>query len=58
MNNQVTIKKAILFPLIKAITGVAVIVVAVLLCEQLRKYLTNQTQLNNDAGDLIIAILE
>jgi len=58
MNNQVTIKKAILFPLIKAITGVAVIVVAVLLCEQLRKYLTNQTQLNNDARDLIIAILE
>ena len=51
MNNQVTIKKAILFPLIKAITGVAVIVVAVLLCEQLRKYLTNQTQLNNDARD-------
>jgi hypothetical protein len=44
--------------LIKAITGVAVIVVAVLLCEQLRKYLTNQTQLNNDARDLIIAILE
>jgi membrane protease YdiL (CAAX protease family) len=42
----------------KAIIGVAVIVILILLCEQLRKYLTDQTQLNNDVRDLIIAILE
>jgi len=58
MSNQIILKKTILFPLVKAIICVAVIVIAVLLCEQLRKYLTDQTQLNNDLRDLIIAILE
>src|SRR5689334_3426911 len=58
MKDKVTLKKNILLPLIKAIIGVAVIVSSVLLCEQLRKYLADQTKLNNDWRDLIIAVLE
>lgn len=58
MNNQPILKKTILFPVFKTTIGVTLIVVAVLLCEQLRKFLTEQTQLNNDLRDLLIAILE
>jgi membrane protease YdiL (CAAX protease family) len=58
MINKITLKKSILFPVVKAIVAVAVIVVLILLCEQLRKYLTYKPPLNNDARDLIIAILE
>jgi membrane protease YdiL (CAAX protease family) len=58
MNNQTTLQKIIYFPLTRAIIGVAMVVGSVLLCEQLRKYFTDQTQLSTDLRDLIIAIME
>jgi hypothetical protein len=58
MNNHGALKKAVLLPLAKTISAVAAIVGSVLLCEQLRNYLTAQTQLDGDYRDVLIAILE
>jgi membrane protease YdiL (CAAX protease family) len=58
MRDQISLKKIILIPLIKIVITVAVLVGSVLLCEQLRNYLTERTRLNGDLRDVIIAILE